>query len=183
MAGAIGETRQEGLVAQATSEVQEVASTAQEKAVELTEQGKSRLEESLDQRTNQAGQQARQMAQALRQGVAQLRNQGEDRQVTSIAEGAADRVERLGGYLERTSGDELLRDVENFARRRPWIVASIGLAAGVAASRFLKASSERRYGSANRSHSSQFSYNTSPSQRTGPSAYDPSNHESLATSR
>ena len=87
------------------------------------------------------------MAQALRQGVAQLRNQDEGQQVASIAEGAADRVERLGGYLERTSGDELLRDVENFARRRPWMVASIGFVAGIAASRFLKASSERRYGS------------------------------------
>ena len=39
----------------------------------------------------------------------------------------------------------MLRDVEDFARRRPWIVAGIGLAAGLAASRFLKASSERRY--------------------------------------
>jgi len=183
MAGANGETREEGLVVQATSELQDVASTAQEKAVELTEQGKSRLEESLDQRTNQAGQQARQMAQALRHGVAQLRNQGEDQQVASIAEGAADRVERLGGYLERTNGDELLRDVENFARRRPWIVASIGLAAGVVASRFLKASSERRYGSENTSRSSQFSYSSSPSQSAGRAAYDPSTHESMATSR
>jgi hypothetical protein len=72
MAGAVGETREEGLVGQATSELQEAASTAQEKAVELAEHGKSRLEESLDLRTNQAGQQARQMAQALRQGGTEL---------------------------------------------------------------------------------------------------------------
>ena len=179
MAGAVEETREEGLVGQATSELQEAASTAQEKAVELAEHGKSRLEESLDLRTNQAGQQARQMAQALRQGVAQLRNQDEGQQVASIVEGAADRVERLGGYLERTSGDELLGDVENFARRRPWMVASIGLVAGIAASRFLKASSERRYGNSKVSHS----YSTSPSQRAGRPAYDPRSLESMATSR
>ena len=59
----------------------------------------------------------------------------------------ADQVERFGGYLERASGDQLLRDAEDFARRRPWMVAGIGLVAGLAASRFLKASSERRYGS------------------------------------
>jgi hypothetical protein len=39
-----------------------------------------------------------------------------------------------------------LRDVEEFARRRPWLVAGIGVVAGLAGSRFLKASSERRYG-------------------------------------
>ena len=57
-------------------------------------------------------------------------------------------MERLGGYLERTSGDELLRDAEDFARQRPWTVAGLGLLVGLAASRFLKASSERRYDSA-----------------------------------
>ena len=54
-------------------------------------------------------------------------------------------MERLGGYLEQTNGDHLLRDAEDFARRRPWMVAGMGLVAGLAASRFLKASSERRY--------------------------------------
>jgi hypothetical protein len=62
-----------------------------------------------------------------------------------VAEQAADRIEQLGSYLESKRGDEMLRDVEDFARRRPWLVAGIGLAAGLAASRFLKASSERRY--------------------------------------
>ena len=56
-------------------------------------------------------------------------------------EGAGDQLERLGGYLERTSGVELVRDMEDFARRRPWIFAGAGLVAGLASSRFLKASS------------------------------------------
>ena len=34
------------------------------------------------------------------------------------------------------------------ARQRPWMVAGLGLMVGLAASRFLKASSERRYDSA-----------------------------------
>ena len=66
-------------------------------------------------------------------------------QVAGVTDAAAERVERLGAYLERVSGDELLRDAEDFARRRPWMVAGMGLLAGFAASRFLKASSERRY--------------------------------------
>ena len=87
------------------------------------------------------------MAQVLRQSGGQMREEGQGQQVASFADSAADQIERLGGYLEQTSGNELLRDVEQFARRRPWIVAGFGLVAGLAGSRFLKAWSERRYGS------------------------------------
>jgi ElaB/YqjD/DUF883 family membrane-anchored ribosome-binding protein len=148
MTNTASETGREGLVDQAASQVQGAAASAQEKAVELKAQGRSRLGETLDERTTQAGGQARRMAQVLRQSGGQLREQGEGQQVAGMAEGAADRIERLGGYLEETSGNELLRDVEDFARRRPWMIAGFGLVVGLAGSRFLKASSERRYGSA-----------------------------------
>ena len=39
----------------------------------------------------------------------------------------------------------MLRDVENLARRLPWLFAASGLALGLVASRFLKASSGGRY--------------------------------------
>ena len=146
MANTVEGTDREGLIGQASTQVQEAASTAQERAVELKEQGKSRLGETLDQRTNEAGVQARKMAQALRRSGEQLSNEGSGQQAAELAENAADRIERLGGYLERTSGPELVRDVEDFARRRPWMIAGMGLVAGLAASRFLKASAERRYG-------------------------------------
>jgi hypothetical protein len=54
-------------------------------------------------------------------------------------------VEQVGRYLERVDGNELLTDAERFARQRPWLLAGIGLVAGLAASRMMKASSERRY--------------------------------------
>jgi ElaB/YqjD/DUF883 family membrane-anchored ribosome-binding protein len=138
-------TRQEGLVDQASSQVQEAAATAQEKAVEVKEQGKSKLGETLNQRTNEAGTQARQMAQVLRRSGEELSNESNGQQMAGLTNGAADRIERLGAYLERSSGAELVRDMEDFARRRPWMIAGMGLVAGLAASRFLKASSERRY--------------------------------------
>lgn len=141
------EKGREGLMDQAATQVQSAASSAQEKAVELKQQGRSKLGESLDERTNQAGGQARKVAQVLRQSGGQMREEGQGQQVASFAESAADEIERLGSYLEQTSGNALLRDVEQFARRRPWIVAGFGLVAGLAGSRFLKASSERRYGS------------------------------------
>jgi len=138
-------TDRDGLAGQASAQVQEAASTAQEKTAELKEQGKRKLGETLEQRTNEAGVQAQNLARALRRSGEQLSNEGEGQQVAGLAQDAAGQIERLGGYLERTSGAELVRDMEAFARRRPWIVAGMGLFAGLAASRFLKASSERRY--------------------------------------
>jgi ElaB/YqjD/DUF883 family membrane-anchored ribosome-binding protein len=185
MANTAERTDQEGLVGQASAQVQEAASTAQEKAVELKEQGKSKLGETLDQRTNDAGVQARKMAQALRRSGEQLANEGNGRQAAGLAGGAADRIERLGAYLERTSGDELVRDLEDFARRRPWMVAGMGLVAGLAASRFLKASSERRYGASAQTGggSTQYGYGVLPQSTGGRAADEPLARESHGTSR
>lgn len=148
MTNTASETGREGLAGEVASQMEGAAATAQQKASELKDEGRSKLSETLDERTTQAGGQARQVAQALRRSGEQLRQQGEAQQVAGMAEGAADRIERLGGYLERTSGDRFLRDAEGFARQRPWMVAGVGLMVGLATSRFLKASSERRYDSA-----------------------------------
>ena len=58
---------------------------------------------------------------------------------------AAQKIEDLGGYLRSADADRILGDVERFARRRPWLTATTGVVAGFLASRFVKASSERRY--------------------------------------
>jgi hypothetical protein len=185
MANTVEGRDQEGLVGQASAQVQEAASMAQERAGELKEQGKSKLGETLDQRTNEAGVQARKMAQALRRSGEQLSNEGNGQQAAGLAEGAADRIERLGGYLERTSGAELVRDLEDSARRRPWMVAGIGLVVGLAASRFLKASSERRYdGSAQAGGGSgSYGYGVLPQSTGDRSADEPLARESYGTSR
>ena len=130
----------------------------------------------------EVGGQARQAAQVLRQSSTQLTSGGEGNteQVAHLTDMAAEQVERLGGYLERASGDELLRDAEDFARRRPWMVAGIGLVAGLAASRFLKASSERRYGSVTPASSAdRYSYST---QQAG-GAYQPVTTAGVVTGR
>jgi hypothetical protein len=186
MGNPVGRTEQESLVGQASASVQDAASTAQKKTVELKDQGKSRLGETLDQRTNDAAAQARQLAQALRRSGEQLSEEGSGRQAAGLAEGAANRVERVAGYLEQTSGAELVRDMEDFARRRPWMVAGAGLVAGLAASRFLKASSERRYaGSAQAGAGSPSShgYGMSSPESLGRPADEPIARERYGTSR
>lgn len=135
---------QQGLTDQASAKMQDAASAAQEKASELREQGSARLRDQFDQRSNQAGSQVRSLAAALRRSGNDLSNEG-NRTAGQLTGQAADRVERIGNYLEQKRGDELVRDVETFARRRPWMLAGIGMLAGVATARFMKASSEQRH--------------------------------------
>jgi ElaB/YqjD/DUF883 family membrane-anchored ribosome-binding protein len=134
----------EGVRERASGAVEEATSAAQDKAMELRSKGASQLREQLDTRTTDVGRQARTVAQALRQSGEKLRGEG-NAQAASVTDNAAQRVELLGEYLERVQGDELLRDAERFARQRPWVLAGVGLLAGLFASRMMKASSERRY--------------------------------------
>jgi hypothetical protein len=105
---------------------------------------KERLKEQVDQRSTQAGEQVNTVAGDVRSVAGELRNQGKDKPA-QYAEQAAERVQNVGQWLERSDGDQILRDVEGFARRNPWAVAAGGLVLGLAASRFLKASSSERY--------------------------------------
>ncbi|HMJ01886.1 MAG TPA: hypothetical protein VK506_03030 [Conexibacter sp.] len=128
----------------AKEQAQEKAQVAQQKAGEAAETARSRLHEQVDQRSTQAGEQVRSTAQALRTTSERLREEGQDGPARA-AERAADQAEKVGGYLERSDGDRILHDVEDFGRRQPMAVVAIGIAAGFAASRFLKASSRSRY--------------------------------------
>lgn len=134
---------------QAQDRVAEAKNQAQEKVQEASGQAKHKLREQVDQRSTQAGDRVASAAGDVRSVGEELRRQGKE-QPARIADQAADRAERLGGYLQESDADRILRDVEDLGRRQPWIVVAGGLALGFAASRFLKASSEQRY----RSHRS-----------------------------
>ena len=143
--------QQEGLASQASAKMEDAAGTAQEKASEWREQGSARLRDQFDQRSTQAGSQVRSLAEALRRSGTELGDEGNG-SASQLTKQAADRIERVGGYLEQKSGDDLMQDLERFARHRPWILAGLGMVAGLAAARFVKASSERRYGQRDQSH-------------------------------
>jgi ElaB/YqjD/DUF883 family membrane-anchored ribosome-binding protein len=137
--GAVAEVKEKG--EELVSSTQEQLSTA---AHELGEDLSFQVREQLDQRSTQAGEQVQAVGHALQSGVEQLRSEGKDvpaRVMTQVAE----RAEDLGTYLQSAEADRMLTDLERFARRRPWVTAGIGVAAGFVASRFVKASADRRY--------------------------------------
>ena len=129
---------------QAKEKVQEAAGQAQEKAQEAASQAKSQFHGQVDQRSTEAGQRVSGTASDLRTVAESLRKEGSD-QPARFAEQAAERAERLGSYLEQSDADRLMRDVEDYARRQPWVVGLGAAALGFAAARFMKASSDKRY--------------------------------------
>jgi ElaB/YqjD/DUF883 family membrane-anchored ribosome-binding protein len=129
---------------QAKEKVQETAGQVQQKALEAKGQAGERVRRELDTRSTEAGTQLGQTAEAMRRTGDQLREDGKEtpaKVVTAVAE----RAERLGSYLTRADADQMIRDIENFARRQPFFVAVGGATVGFLASRFMKASSSRRY--------------------------------------
>jgi hypothetical protein len=140
---------------QVKNQVRDKAQLAQETTSGALGQARSRLRDQVDRRSTQAGDQVQSAAQDVRKVAEQLRGQGKDTPAR-VAEQLADRAESFGSYLRDADGERLLGDVEAFARRQPWLVAAGGLALGFAASRFLKASSSRRYqAGSDRSYASQ----------------------------
>jgi hypothetical protein len=69
---------------------------------------------------------------------------GNDQQAR-LAEQAADRGERISSYLIDADGEAIIDQIEEVARRQPWLVAGAGLLLGFAIARALKASSSQRY--------------------------------------
>jgi uncharacterized protein YjbJ (UPF0337 family) len=137
---------------QVSEKAQELAGQAQQKAGELAaqarprvEQAQDRVREEIDRRSTTAGEQMRSVAGVLRHTSDELRSRGNDPHA-KIAEQVADRMDRAGGYLSSSSADDLLADIEELGRRQPLLVVAGGALIGLAAARFLKASSERRYG-------------------------------------
>jgi ElaB/YqjD/DUF883 family membrane-anchored ribosome-binding protein len=123
---------------------QEVGRQAQEQAQQVAGQARDRIRGQVDQRSTEAGEQIASQASDIRTVADQLREQGKDKPA-QLAERAAQQTERVGAYLKESDADRILGDAEDFARQRPWAVVAGGIALGLAASRFLKASSTGRY--------------------------------------
>ena len=134
----------DGSVGEAQEKAQDVAGQAHEKAREAAGKAQEGIRQQLDDRSTQAGEQVSSTAQDLRSVGEELRKQGKGTPA-KLADRAAEQTEKVGSYLKDNGPDKMLEDVEDFGRQRPWAVLAGGLVVGVAAARFLKASSRGRY--------------------------------------
>jgi hypothetical protein len=129
---------------QSQSAPEQAKDKAREVAQEAKGQTREQLRSQLAERSTQLGEQTASASSAMRRASSQLREDGNER-VAGLVEAVADRGQRLGEYLREADGEQLLRDVEDFARKQPWLMVGGSALVGFLGSRFLKASSHGRY--------------------------------------
>jgi hypothetical protein len=114
-------------------------------ASDAVSQSRSFISDQLDSRSTQIGETISSTAGDLRRIADELRSSETVAGGADLATRGADAIDKMGRYLQQADGDQLIADLEHFARQQPWAVAAAALTAGFAASRVLKASSSRRY--------------------------------------
>lgn len=139
-------TEDQGGISQVAEQAQELRHEAQEKVQEAATQAKGMVREQLDHRSSELAEQVNQQASDLRAVSESLREQGKDGPARAAAQ-LAQYAEKVGGYLAEKDSAALLAEAEDLGRRQPLAAGAGALVLGFVASRFLKASSRRRYAS------------------------------------
>lgn len=118
---------------------QEVAQQGQQKASEYTEEGRQRAKSQINARKEQAAGQLDGVVSALRRTGEQLREQDQG-SIGQYADRAADGAEQFSGFLRDRDADQLIGEVEDFARQRPVVFLGGAFVVGLLGARFLKSS-------------------------------------------
>jgi hypothetical protein len=124
----------------ATEAAQQAVGTVRERADDAL--GKARTQ--VDERSTELGRQMRSLADVARDAGGRLRDQEGQELPSRMVASTADRLEQLGSYLERTDANGFMDDVERLGRRSPAALMAGGIAVGILAARFVKASSANR---------------------------------------
>ena len=127
----------------ARAKAAEVAGQAQQ----LGESLEARATEEAGVRSTQVGEQIGAVGEVMHEASRELRDRGNP-VPAAIADQVAVQADRFGRYLRESSGEKIMKDVQDFAREQPWMVAALAFAAGLAAARLLKASGRRGYSGA-----------------------------------
>lgn len=136
-------------VGQKTSEVaeqvqqktSEVAEQVQQQTSGIVQQVRQQATSQLASQKDRASQGLTTVAQVINQTGRQLRQQDQAAAASQYTDKAAEQIERFANYLQQKDVEEIIYDVERFARRRPNMFLGAAFALGVLGSRFLKSSS------------------------------------------
>ena len=124
---------------------QDVMQQTKETAGQVVDQAKEQAASLIDNRKEQVAGNVAAVAEALRQASKHLR-QNEQAPIAQYADKAAERVEQLAYNLRSKDVQDMLRDVEDYARRQPALFLGGAFVVGLLAARFLKSSARRDEG-------------------------------------
>lgn len=122
----------------------QVGQQAKEQANRLSEQTREQISSQAEQQKERATNQLRDIGSALHETSSTLRDREQD-SVARVMEGAANQVERFSGYLREHSVDEMISEVEYYARREPELFLGGAMLLGLVGARFFKSSSPERH--------------------------------------
>lgn len=127
--------------AQPPQAVQQVSDTARQTMTQATQTAKQQANRQLDNVSDGL----EQVAQTLHQAGDSLRenNQGA---IATYVDKAAGQIERASTYVRVRSVDDIVEDVQSYARREPMMTIGVALGVGFLAARLLKASMGRATG-------------------------------------
>ncbi len=131
------------------SEVREQAHKLADKATEAAEEARRHGEEAIHEQKSKVSEHVSRYSSVVR-GVAEKFREEENAQIAGYADQMADQLDRLAGYLSWRDINGLLDDTQDMARRRPDFFYGGMFVAGLALSRFLKASRPERRGMGHR---------------------------------
>ena len=150
--------------AAAVEQMKEKAQDATRQAKEMSSTFFQNQKQNVLQRVDAYAKSARTAADCLRAG--------EGAPVAGAVSTAADQLTRVSDYLRQKEPTDLVRDLEQFARRKPEVVFGGMFLLGLAASRFLKASaprsrSDRGYGTDYHTSQSSGQFGSTPTYASG----------------
>ncbi|WP_251152846.1 hypothetical protein [Cellulosimicrobium sp. Marseille-Q4280] len=124
----------------------EVAGDAKEKARDVAHEAKDRarglVEQTRDELSTQASSQQQRLAGGLRSLGDELRQMADGTQdpgyASDLVQRAGDATGRVADWFEERDPSSVLRDVEDFARRRPGLFIAIAAGAGLVVGRLLR---------------------------------------------
>jgi len=124
---------------------QDVMQQTKETAGQVVDQAKEQATSRMDDRKDQFATSFGSVADALRQASNHLR-QNEQAPIAQYADKAAERVEQWANNLRGKDVQEIMRDVEDYARRQPALFLGGAFVVGLLAARFLKSTGNRDEG-------------------------------------
>lgn len=133
---------QSGPTQQSRETVGQIKDEARAKMDDVVQQARETATGAVGTQKGRAAESVSGLAQALRQTGQQLEQNNQGTFVNAI-DRAANRLERFSDDLEHKSVDELLTDVQGFARRDPQLFLGGAVVLGLLAARFLKSSAAR----------------------------------------
>jgi hypothetical protein len=135
---------------------QQAVQQTQQAVSQAAEGAKSQATSYAEGQKQTASQGLRSVAQALHQTSSNMGDQSQS-PVAKYAATAGDKVDQFAQYLESTPVQDLARDVENYARNNSTLFLGGAFMLGLAAARFLKASS-RQSNSGSQYYGSSYGY-------------------------